>query len=141
MPINYKSYPPNWKTEIRPAILERDGNKCKFCKAPNGEYVFRGVYDGCEVFQTVDGNVYHYPTGEFWEQNCNANIQPIYGDPNQKAVKIVLTIMHLDHDINNNDYDNLAAGCQKCHLNFDKNFHKANSRKTIEKKKGLQKLF
>ncbi len=31
MPIDYSKYPPNWKTEIRPAILKREGNKCKFC--------------------------------------------------------------------------------------------------------------
>ena len=27
MPINYKNYPPNWKTEIRPKVLERAGHK------------------------------------------------------------------------------------------------------------------
>lgn len=31
MPINYEKYPPNWKTEIRPRILTRDGYRCKFC--------------------------------------------------------------------------------------------------------------
>jgi len=29
MPIDYKKYPKNWKTEIRPKILERAGNKCE----------------------------------------------------------------------------------------------------------------
>jgi hypothetical protein len=29
MPINYKEYPANWKTEIRPSILERAGHKCE----------------------------------------------------------------------------------------------------------------
>jgi hypothetical protein len=32
---------------------------------------------------------------------------------------IVLTIAHLDHDKNNNRFENLAALCQKCHLNHD----------------------
>jgi hypothetical protein len=27
MPIDYKKYPKNWKTEIRPAILERAKNR------------------------------------------------------------------------------------------------------------------
>jgi 5-methylcytosine-specific restriction endonuclease McrA len=35
MPIDYKKYPKNWKTEIRPAILERAGHKCEFCEATN----------------------------------------------------------------------------------------------------------
>lgn len=35
MPINYKKYPPNWKSEIRPAILERANHKCEKCGAEN----------------------------------------------------------------------------------------------------------
>jgi len=35
MPINYSKYPPNWKTEIRPRILKRAGNRCEFCGAEN----------------------------------------------------------------------------------------------------------
>jgi len=35
MPIDYSKYPPNWKTEIRPAILERADNKCEFCGIAN----------------------------------------------------------------------------------------------------------
>jgi len=37
MPINYKDYPSNWKTEIRPAILNRDNHRCKFCGVHNYE--------------------------------------------------------------------------------------------------------
>jgi len=33
--------------------------------------------------------------------------------------KVVLTIMHLDHDPTNNDPANLKAGCQKCHNAYD----------------------
>lgn len=35
MPVDYSKYPPNWKTEIRPRILERAGNRCEFCGAEN----------------------------------------------------------------------------------------------------------
>ena len=35
MPINYKNYPPDWKTRIRPAILARAGNTCEQCGAAN----------------------------------------------------------------------------------------------------------
>lgn len=56
-------------------------------------------------------------------------------------IVICLTIAHLDHDINNNDYSNLAALCNRCHLNHDKDHHKKNARETLKKKKGLQELF
>lgn len=35
MAIDYKKYPANWKTEIRPRILERADNKCEWCGAAN----------------------------------------------------------------------------------------------------------
>ncbi len=42
--------------------------------------------------------------------------------------KVVITIAHLDHDPANNDMDNLAALCQKCHNKYDAK-HRAESRK------------
>jgi len=35
------------------------------------------------------------------------------------AIRIVLTVAHLDHDPTNNDHDNLMALCQKCHNSYD----------------------
>jgi hypothetical protein len=34
--------------------------------------------------------------------------------------RVILTVAHLDHDILNNDDENLAALCQRCHLNYDR---------------------
>lgn len=41
MPCDYKNYPPNWKTEIRPRILERCKDehgieRCEHCGIRNG---------------------------------------------------------------------------------------------------------
>ena len=141
MPCDYKKYPKNWHTEIRPAILERDGHKCKDCGAKNHSLVFRGFLNGVEVFQNVEGEIYTYPKGVYIETDVYAAIEPISGDQNQKAIKIVLTVAHLDHDHENNDYDNLASLCQKCHLLHDKEQHMENSQLTREAKKGLQRLF
>lgn len=35
MPCDYSKYPSNWKTEIRPRILARAGNRCERCGAEN----------------------------------------------------------------------------------------------------------
>jgi len=35
MPINYKNYPKDWKTRIRPEILARAKNRCENCGAEN----------------------------------------------------------------------------------------------------------
>jgi len=124
MPINYSLYDKSWKTKIRPDILERDKHCCKFCGVKNHSLIRRfgkGIDDW-----------------EYWPEGMVSEAYTIDG---YKSTKIVLTIMHLDHDITNNDYENLAAGCQKCHLSHDKEHHMKNSRATNEKKKGLQKLF
>lgn len=128
MPIDYKKYPANWKTEIRPAILERAKHCCERC----------GVANYATGARDVDGNWHNS------KQICNMNSDVGYGyfgTFGVKEIKIVLTIAHLDHDITNNDPSNLKALCQKCHLNYDKDHHRKNSKATIEKKKGLQSLF
>jgi len=49
------------------------------------------------------------------------NVDPLNGDPDQTAIKIVLTIAHMDHDEENHNVEDerLAALCQKCHLRYD----------------------
>jgi len=42
--------------------------------------------------------------------------------------RVVLTVGHLDHNPENNDYNNLMAMCQYCHNNYDK-YHRAETRK------------
>lgn len=121
MPCDYKKYPVNWKSEIRPAILERDGNCCKFCGVENKRLIRRN--------------------GDFWEYWPEGMMSEAYSLDGLKSVLVVLTIMHLDHNTSNNDYSNLAAGCQKCHLNYDLPHHRKNSTATRNRNKGLQSLF
>jgi hypothetical protein len=52
---------------------------------------------------------------------------------------VVLTVAHLDHNKENNDYTNLAALCQRCHLKHDLQQHIAN-RKYGRKWKGKHQL-
>jgi hypothetical protein len=136
MPIDYSKYPKNWKTEIRPAILERAKNRCENC----------GVKNYSEGFRNKEGNFY---TTDFIIEEMESTGLDMFedelshcvkSDGTSKPVKIVLTISHTDHDTQNNDYSNLKALCQKCHLNHDKEHHAKNARETREKKKGLIKL-
>lgn len=100
MPVDYKLYPVNWKTEIRPRILRRAQHCCERCGIP--DRVLRG-----------------------------------------KSL-VVLTIAHLDQDITNNDDSNLAALCQRCHINHDKWFqvlHRYQNKKRKWEQLGQQRLF
>lgn len=99
MPIKYKNYPDNWLDEIRPDILRRDKGKCKFCGIKNRSIGYR---DNSDMFVHCD---------EFmvdWAQRNGV-----------KVIKIVLSVAHLDQDVKNNEYTNLAALCQRCHLRYD----------------------
>ena len=63
MPFDYKKYPANWRTELRPAVLERSKNAdgkpcCEKCRVPNYKVILRGVWGGIEVYQDDDGRVF-----------------------------------------------------------------------------------
>lgn len=127
MPIDYSKYPQNWKTEIRPAVLARAKDCCETCGVPNCKLIFRGflscpgVNNGREVYQDFDGRVFDAKNSELLFKDAFASITPLSGNPNQKAIRVVLTIAHLDHDETNHDVkiDRLRAMCQKCHLTYD----------------------
>lgn len=103
MPINYTLYPKNWFTEIRPAILKRANWCCENCGLSNG---VRGYRDERKVFIECD------------------SFMEVWAIKNEKKIfRIVLTIAHLDHNVENNTQENLKALCQKCHLNYDSAMH------------------
>lgn len=65
-------------------------------------------------------------------QFCGAeNYKPHY----LTGSKVILTVAHLNHKPEDCRDENLKALCQKCHLNYDKDFHKSNSKKTLYEKK------
>ena len=95
MPINYKSYPSNWLSEIRPAVLQRAKNCCECC----------GVANYTEGYRNAT-------TGEITQDET---------DYEQRKMKIVLTVAHLNQNVADNRLENLAALCQRCNLNYDRN--------------------
>jgi len=108
MPIrteNKDRYPADWP-EIRSRILERAGNCCETCGVKNHAVGYRDP-DG--TFVEISRNQPIVDAGpEFW-----------VGKPGLGVVKIVLTIMHLDHKPENCDPANLSAACQLCHNRYD----------------------
>jgi hypothetical protein len=113
MPIDYKEYPENWKTEIRPAVLARANNCCEECGVKNHALIHRhgkGQNDWV-----------------YWPEGMESEAWSLDG---KKATKIILTIAHLDHDKLNHDVslERLKALCQKCHLRYDIKHH-TNNRK------------
>lgn len=54
---------------------------------------------------------------------------------------IVLTIAHLDHQPENCDPENLRAWCQRHHLAYDAEHHKANAYRTRKDKAQTMEMF
>lgn len=131
MPVDYRKYPKNWKSEIRPRILKREGEVivdgkvktqacCKFCKIENKAVVYKDT----EPFEYTENYLAYIAK----ETNFLMT-----GSIHKDIYRIVLTIAHLDHDETNHDVkdDRLAALCQRCHLRYDA---KEKARRRREKK-------
>ncbi len=117
MPIDYSKYPPNWKTEIRPAVLKRANNCCEVCGVKNYAIGYR------------------VSSGEFIEvTDEQANDLLFRIDKN--IFKIVLTVAHLDHDETNQEIkiERLMAMCQRDHLRYDAQEKVKRRKKSYEQK-------
>jgi hypothetical protein len=121
-PENKGRYPRDWKA-ISLRIREREGQCCKFCKAPNYELIYRPD----KTSQWV-----------LWPEGMESEALSMDG---YKPVKVILTVAHLNHQPEDCSDDNLAALCQKCHLNYDALHHKANARQTLNNKRKQLQLF
>lgn len=112
MPIDYKRYPPNWKTEIVPAVLLRANGCCELCGLENGQIVW-----AIKLSVRDDGR---YKDRSIWfRSKQDAEREKLYSQI--RSIKVVLTVAHLDHDELNHGVgnDRLKALCQLCHLRYD----------------------
>lgn len=113
MPIDYSKYPPNWKTEIVPAVLRRACYRCENCKLEGGSTVY-----GIKLWIKDENGRYKIRSIWFRDENDakrEAGYSPV------RRIRIVLTIAHLDHDETNHEVtlERLKALCQACHLRYD----------------------
>ncbi|MBJ9897370.1 hypothetical protein [Burkholderia cenocepacia] len=135
-PENRGRYPSNWP-EIRARILARAGNCCEQCRVANGDIIVRGIEKDAGTFQRFegDGEVYAADDGRLLGY-CKAS--EYCGN---RWTKIVITIAHLDHVPEHCDDDNLKALCQRCHLAYDAEHHRANAVATRRARKAIGDLF
>jgi len=113
MPIKYKDYPENWKTEIVPAIRQRGGNRCEGspaypdCRAENGQP------------HPETGSVVVLTTAHFDRDKTNN----AYSLTDKNAPG-----------------NNLYHWCQRCHLKHDIAQHVGNRKYGRNWKDGQEKL-
>ena len=104
MPIRKEDYPPNWET-ISLQVREAAGQRCQWCGVPNGATVKR--HRPAQYRQVWIAGLLHNKISDDWREATT-------------GTRIILTVAHLDRDRTNNATENLAALCQRCHLNHDR---------------------
>ena len=119
MPMDRSRYPKDWREISRRIRFERAGGRCEWCGIPN--YALRDRESSMHV------------TAEEM-QELKTEMVPF---DLEDAVMIVLTVAHLGvdkpdgtpgdkRDTMDCREENLAALCQRCHLNFDRQQHLQN---------------
>ncbi len=118
MPMDKSKYPADWKA-IRAAILERAGYVCEWCGVPNHAFIHRTP-------QLAKG----------WRELDAMQAEAAVLD-GERVTRIVLTIAHVGEpaESGNHTPENLAALCQRCHLNHDRDHHLKNAAATRRRKK------
>lgn len=124
MPINYKEYHPKWKLISKLIRSNRAKDKCEWCGVKNYSVGYRKGSNfiataGNEMHDKAGNGELSFKQAKELVKHCNE-----FADDNLTLV--VLTVAHLDHDKTNNRFDNLAALCQKCHLQHDIKQHTDN---------------
>lgn len=121
-------YPKNWP-EISAAIRQRAGNRCEFCGIQNYAIGCRDKSGHFLAARPVGEKLLslEWPKPGDWAWCGNGYDE---GQKRGKIIRIVLTVAHLDHTPENCADDNLKALCQRCHLRYDAEHHKANAART-----------
>ena len=99
-------YPKNWKSEIVPRIRARSQNRCECTGQCGVQHI--GTPIGTGRCSAMNGD--HIDNGK------DAIEWP----------RIVLTVMHLNHQPEDNRDENLLHGCQGCHNRYDMPVRAAN---------------
>lgn len=103
-------YPSDW-ADVSLRIREREGGRCRFCGVQNNS-----LYTRDQFYGSPDSR------GRVILEGLEAEAVSLDG---AKISRIVLTVAHLNHIPEDCRDENLAALCQSCHLEHDREQHRA----------------
>ena len=140
-PENRARYPADWP-EISRAAKERAGWKCQHPGCLARQYSI-GIWHRPEGVKDHQWAEQYKPADTYAEARSIAaeawwEVQHLGGD---KLTIIVLTVAHLNHQPEDCRPENLAAMCQRHHLAYDHDHHRANAQATRRAKAGTLELF
>ena len=116
-PENKPRYPADW-----PAISRRTrdevGNVCEQCSVKNGEMIYRGWHEKMPAWRYQSDTVFECSRCAITGSELPGTTWDDF-EKRGEAVKVVLTVAHLDHHPENCARENLRAWCQRCHNAYD----------------------
>lgn len=138
-------YPIDWRELSQVIRFDRAGGRCEHCRRPHRHHVVVGP-EG--LWWDPDKQSWRDHRGRRSRDLPNliklAAQQPAlmgFAAPPLPATFVVLATAHLDQDPSNNDPRNLAALCQRCHLQHDRAAHRRQRWMTLFYPRALGDLF
>ena len=126
-------YPIDWPQLSAAIRFGRAGGACEGCGRPHGL------------------TVYHLGDGRWWDASIGAwrdgqghtlrSLPTIEDLGRIRTTRVVLAAAHRDHDTTNNQDRNLAAFCQRCHINHDRPEHRRRRWRTLFRRRAMGDLF
>jgi hypothetical protein len=136
MPIRREDrffYPIDWRELSATIRFCRAGGTCEGCGRPHGQI----------IYHLGDGRWWDAGLGA-WRDGLGRRLQALPTIEELGAIRttrVVLAAAHRDHDTSNNANANLAAFCQRCHMNHDRPEHRRRRRRTLFRRKAASDLF
>ena len=126
-------YPIDWTQLSATVRFQRAGGACETCGRPHGRIVY------C----LGDGRWWDAAVGAWRDgQGQTLSTLPTIEDLGAiRSTRVVLATAHRDHDTANNADANLAAFCQRCHMNHDRPEHQRRRWRTLFRRRAMGDLF
>jgi hypothetical protein len=144
-PENKSRYPANWKSEVVPRIRARSGNRCECTGQCGVEHGHSYCTDLSELGRCgIDNGDVSYMIDGRWQVCLESEVGDEMERRNGKkyhAVRIVLTVMHLDHQPENCADENLLHACQGCHNRYDAPMRRRGIEERVREKRASGDLF
>lgn len=131
MPIRHENkarYPADWKA-ISKRIRDKAGNRCEQCGVENGRMIYRGSHEMMPAWRYADDPVFVSSRSPFDGSDLPGTSWDDFDKRKGDAVRVVLTVAHLNHTPEDCADENLRAWCQRCHLAYDMPMRRAGTAK------------
>ena len=129
-------YPIDWPQLSAIIRFVRARGRCEGCGRPHLQ----------EVHHLGDGRWWDIEVKR-WRDGGGRLVRRVLPTPEQmgagavRTTRVVLATAHRNHDTTDNSGANLAAFCQRCHLQHDRPEHQRRRRITLRARKALGDLF